>query len=50
LKRSDGKVFWEHGVQNNSVKKRYEGDEGFDKMLLKVFEYGTDVQRVKKEE
>ena len=50
LKRSGGKVFWEHGGQNNSVKKRYEGDEGFDKRLLKVFEYGTDIQRVKKEE
>jgi hypothetical protein len=33
-----------------SVKKRYEGDEGFDWRLFKVFEYGTDIQRVKKEE
>jgi hypothetical protein len=32
------------------VKKRYEEDDGFDSRLLKVFEYGTDIQRVKKEE
>jgi len=32
------------------VKKRYDGDEEFDRRLLKVFEYGTDIQRLKKEE
>jgi len=37
LKRSDGKVFWEQGCQNNGMKKRYEGDEGFDRRVLKVF-------------
>jgi hypothetical protein len=45
-----GKFFWEHGVKNNVLQKRFEGGEGYEKRLLRVFLYGTDMQMVKNEE
>lgn len=44
------KFFWEHGVKNNGLQKRFEGGEGYEKRLLKVFLYSTDMKMVKKEE
>jgi hypothetical protein len=36
--------------ENNGVQKRFEEGEGYNKWLLKVYLYGTDIQKVKKEE